>query len=106
MISCLIGGGGGGGSGSGLQVTPFYYKLTATDITNKNFTLPVVPSNAANVVLDIPSGAPQIYSAAMPSLGFDISGDFTITGQTIDWDGRGLDGNIYANNWVRVLIFS
>lgn len=76
---------------------PFYYTLTAPDIAAKFFTLPYIPSDPTMIVLDAPLGAPQTPSSAGPG------NDYAVIGNTIDWNGLALDGELSVGDKVRVL---
>lgn len=54
--------------------------LTPTDITNKQITLSSTPVNASKTRLSIVGGVDQKYGS-----------DFTVTGNTLSWNGLGLE---------------
>ena len=87
-----------GGSSAG---APFYHTLTSSDITNKGFLLPITPVIPANVVFDIPSGAPQTYGND-----FGVGAVYGAAGNFLTWAGLGLDdGTMAVGMNVRVLFF-
>lgn len=68
-----------------------YHTLTAPEITAKAFTLADTPKSASKVRLCPMGGIPQEYST-----------DYTVSGNTVDFNGLGLDGVLVAGEVVRV----
>jgi len=69
---------GGGGGGSRFKVEEI--TLTVTDISNKYIILQHLPCNT-NISLSVANGPQQSHNQ-----------DYILTGQTVNWAGRGLDG--------------
>lgn len=72
-----------------------YATLTATDITNKNITLPIAPSDVTKVLVDLIGGSAQIYGV-----------DFNVSGTTLNWSGLGLESELVENSVLRYHYFS
>jgi hypothetical protein len=72
-----------------------YHTVTALEITNKEFTLSLTPSDPTKVLVDLVNGSTQVYSV-----------DFSITVNVLGWNGLGLDGTIIAGDILRVVYFT
>ena len=83
---------GGGSSG---QFVVDYITISSTDLSNKYLVLTSVPTTPTRVVLDIPTGSPQIYGS-----------DFSVTGSHLSWSGLGLDGDVNLGDTFRVQYFA
>ena len=68
-----------------------YPTLTPTNITDKKVVLSGTPAIAANTMLDIIGGGPQVY-------GFD----FTVIGNELSWNGLALDGLLASGDQLRI----
>jgi len=71
---------GGGGGGPSTTNNVDYFTLTGTDITNKFVTLVNTPATPADVMLNVAEGPSQIYGT-----------DYTVSGNTLSWNGLGLE---------------
>src|ERR1035437_1928924 len=119
------GGGGGGGvtsvngitgaitivGGDGVTITPSgstltidangnnfnvdYFTLTLTDISNKSVTLNNTPLVSADVLLNVVGGILQQYSV-----------DYTVSGNTLLWNGLGLDPILSSGDILIINYFS
>lgn len=69
-----------------------YITLTSTNITNKSVTLMHTPKSSSDVVLDIIGGGPQEYSQ-----------DYSVTGTSLSWSGKALDGTLTVGERLRVI---
>ena len=88
----------GGTFTSGSSTTTFivdYPVVSGTDITNRYLVLSQTPATPSRVVLDIPTGSPQIYGT-----------DFIIVGNHLSWNGLALDGQINIGDTLRVQYYS
>lgn len=79
------------GSNSGFSYRRI--ELTAQNITDKFITLPDIPLAPNSVFLTIEQGIPQINGI-----------DYTVSGNTISWDGLGLD-NFLENTDVLLVLY-
>ena len=68
-----------------------YHTLNASEVTAKQITLPNTPTTSSKVMLDIIQGSSQHYGV-----------DFTVSGTTLSWSGLNLDGNLNANDVLRI----
>lgn len=68
-----------------------YYTLDLAAVTAKSVTLANAPLTANQVMLDVISGGPQVYSE-----------DFTISGSLLSWSGLALDGILSVGDKLRV----
>lgn len=71
------------------------HTMSAGEITAKQFTLPSTPAVATKVVIDVRGGTSQIYGV-----------DFIVTGDVVDFDGYGLDGQLIAGSIVRSVYYT
>jgi hypothetical protein len=69
-----------------------YITLTNTNISNKSVTLMHTPKTASDVVVDIIGGGPQEYSQ-----------DYSVTGTSLSWSGKALDGTLTVGERIRVI---
>lgn len=69
--------------------------LTSADATNKFVTLSNQPYNSSNIALNIINGVSQEYGI-----------DYYVEGARIKWDGMRLDGDLSANDWLRIVYSS
>jgi hypothetical protein len=69
-----------------------YITLTNTNISNKSVTLMHTPKASSDVVVDIIGGGPQEYSQ-----------DYTVTGTSLSWLGKALDGTLSVGERIRVI---
>jgi hypothetical protein len=67
-------------------------ELTALDISNKFITLPSTPTNPEKTQLFIIGGTTALYGE-----------DFTVSGNSLSWNGLGLDGLISAGEFIVIL---
>ena len=81
---------GGIEGGSNLQVE--YVTFDATAIANSEIELAFTPTEPTMVTFDIISGSAQVYSE-----------DFTVTGNTLSWSGKPLDGLLDVGDSCRVI---
>jgi hypothetical protein len=72
-----------------------YRTITAGEITAKQLTLPSVPANAAQVMVDAIGGSTGHYAI-----------DYSVTGDIMDWDGLGLETTLNANDVLRIFYFT
>lgn len=79
------------GVGSSLQ--PFYPTITQQMLDDKKILLPSTPAFPQFVLLDINSGSPQIYGL-----------DFYVEDNYLKWDGKRLDGQMFLETEVRIII--
>lgn len=68
------------------------FVLTPTEITSKQITLANTPTSAGSVMLHPIGGPVQIPGE-----------DFSVTGSSVSWSGKGLDGTLSPND--RLLIY-
>lgn len=68
-----------------------YITFDATAIANKEITLTKTPADVTLVTWDIIYGSSQVYSV-----------DFTVTGNTLSWLGKPLDGILAVGDSCRV----
>lgn len=73
-------GNGGGGGGGGPTFNVDYFTLSPTDISNKFVTLINTPQVSADVLVTPVDGILQQYSV-----------DYTVSGNTLSWNGLGLE---------------
>ncbi|MEM4385373.1 MAG: hypothetical protein QXD03_02360 [Candidatus Anstonellales archaeon] len=69
-----------------------YFTLTSTDISNKYITLTNTPSISNAVRLDVKGAPPQFYND-----------DYIVSGNTLSWNGLGLDGLLVEGDKLRVI---
>lgn len=69
-----------------------YITLTASQVGSKSVTLMHTPRTSSEVILDIIGGGPQEYSQ-----------DYTITGTSLSWAGKALDGTLTVGERIRVI---
>ena len=86
-----VGGSGGGGSVPDGYIVE-HRDLTMAEATNKELTLANTPPDGTKVSLDIVSGVPQQYGT-----------DYTVTGDTLSWNGLGLDVTLEEGDKVRII---
>jgi hypothetical protein len=72
----------------------YFHTITAGEITAKEITLPHTPIVAGETVLDVIGGCSQEYSV-----------DYTVSGNTLSWNGLALDGVLTAGDILRVIYF-
>jgi len=72
-----------------------YRTITAGEITAKQLTLPSVPANAAQVMIDAIGGSTGHYGI-----------DYSVTGAIMDWEGLGLESTLNANDVLRIFYFT
>lgn len=72
-----------------------YHTVTGLEVTNKQITLSLVPSDPTKVLLDLVNGSTQVYST-----------DFVVVTNVLDWTGLGLDGTITAGDILRIVYFT
>ena len=72
-------------------VTVEYHTLSAGEIIAKAFTLSFTPLVPARVLADLVGGGAQVYST-----------DFLISVDVFDFNGLGLDGELIANDIIRI----
>ena len=82
----------GTGGGINLLLQVDYITLTSTDITNKQITLSKTPAQSDMTMWDVISGSAQTYSD-----------DFTVTGNTLSWSGKGPESFLQAGDICRVV---
>ncbi len=80
---------GGGGSGSGEQVEIEQRTITGPEETAKQITLPFTPTS--NVIMFVRTGIAQFQGSLL---------DFEITGSTLSWNGKALDGVLKADHII------
>lgn len=68
--------------------------ITAGEVTAKQITLLNTPAVPTEVQVDLRNGIAQFYSD-----------DFIVTGNILDWSGRGLDGVVIAGTKMRVIYY-
>lgn len=71
-----------------------YHTVSAPEATAKQFSMLHSPAAASKVMVDVVGSTSQIYGV-----------DFTISGNTFDWSGLGLDGDLSAGDVVRLYYF-
>jgi hypothetical protein len=69
-----------------------YITLTNTHISNRQVTLMHTPRTSTEVAVDIIGGGPQEYSQ-----------DYTVTGASVSWSGKALDGTLSVGERIRVI---
>lgn len=69
-----------------------FFNLSATDIANKQVTLAQVPVDPEKVSVDPIGGPSQAYLT-----------DFIVTGNVLDWSGRGLETALVSGDVIRVI---
>lgn len=80
-----------GTSGSGANWSVEHRTITSGEITNKELTLANSPSGATSIIVDIVGGTAQGYTS-----------DYVVSGSTLSWNGKNLDGVLEENDVVRV----
>lgn len=78
-------------SPSGGQAVVEYRTLDLAEVTSKSLLLTYIPNNAALVELDVISGGPQNYVT-----------DYTVSGQTLSWDGTDLSSLLGVGDRLRI----
>lgn len=71
-----------------------YFTLTLGDILAKEITLANTPTYPQYVLLQIDGAAPSFYNL-----------DFTVTGDTLSWNGTRLDGLLDVADVLQVIYF-
>jgi hypothetical protein len=69
-----------------------YITLTQQNISSRSVTLMHTPKSSSAVALDIIGGGPQEYSQ-----------DYTVTGTSVSWSGKALDGTLAVGERIRVI---
>lgn len=69
-----------------------YITLTNSNVSSRQVTLMHTPRTNAEVAMDIIGGGPQEYSQ-----------DYTVTGKTLSWAGKALDGTLSVGERIRVI---
>lgn len=69
-----------------------YITLTNTHINNRQVTLMHTPRTNTEVAMDIIGGGPQEYSQ-----------DYTVSGTSLSWSGKALDGTLSVGERIRVI---
>jgi hypothetical protein len=72
-----------------------YRTITSGEITAKQLTLPSVPANAAQVMVDAIGGSTGHYGI-----------DYAVSGAIMDWDGLGLEPTLNTNDVLRIFYFT
>jgi hypothetical protein len=69
-----------------------YVTLTASHVASKSITLMHTPKSSTDVAVDIIGGGPQEYSQ-----------DYSVSGSSLSWDGKALDGTLSVGERIRVM---
>lgn len=87
--------GSGGGDGNGDWVT-FTHTINSSEAAAKQITLSQTPVTPAEVKMEI-QGLP---------IGIEYGEDFSISGNTLSWNGLGLDGELQENDILEFWYFA
>lgn len=82
----------GTGGGINLLLQVDYITLTSEDLINKQITLSKTPAQAEMTLWDMVSGSAQVYSE-----------DFTVTGNTLSWDGKSPESFLEIGDVCRIV---
>ena len=69
-----------------------YVTLTSSMVSSRSVTLMHTPVSSQLVALDIIGGGPQEYSQ-----------DYTVSGKSLSWSGKALDGTLAVGERIRVI---
>lgn len=72
-----------------------YHAMNATDISNKQITLPAAPVSATKVMVDLIGGSAQQYGT-----------DYSVSGTTLSWSALGLESVLTVGSVIRYNYFS
>jgi len=80
-------------SKDGLQT--IVHTIVPAESITKSFTLPFIPADPTDVIMDVVGGIDGTYGV-----------DFIITGDTFSWSGLGFDGLLGSGDVVRLVYFT